>query len=191
MVIDGKQPLREQLRARRKAFVDANGLAALRVHAIVIARIALTASNHAGSIAAYLSNGREVDAMPLIELACAHGVRTALPHVEGRGGAMRFLAWRPGDPLVAGPYGLPQPSTLAAEIEPDTIFTPLVGFDRLGNRLGQGGGFYDRAFARHPATRRIGLAWSVQEIDQVPTDEWDQPLHAIVTEHEWIRIEGR
>ena len=57
-------------------------------------------------------------------------------------------------------------------------------------RLGQGAGFYDRAFARLPAALRIGLAWSVQEVDILPADPWDAPLHAVVTEKEWIEPEA-
>ena len=72
------------------------------------------------------------------------------------------------------------------EIAPDAIMSPLIGFDREGNRLGQGGGFYDRAFARYASARRIGLAWSVQESDTLPVDSWDQRLHAVVTERERI-----
>lgn len=184
---DEKEALRRALRARRKQFVESAGPAALGVHALVIARIALAAAEAPRSIAGYIGNGREVDSMPALELACAYGIDTALPHLDGRNGPMRFLAWRPGDPLVAGPYGIPQPSTRAREIEPDAILTPLVGFDRAGNRLGQGGGFYDRAFERHRHARRIGIAWSVQEADRVPVESWDLPLHAIVTEREWVR----
>ncbi len=186
-MIDEKEALRRSLRARRKQFVDQCGAPLLHLHAVVIARIALTAAGGPASIAAYIGNGREVDALPALELACAHGIDTALPHIDGRNAPMRFLAWRPGDPLVAGPFGIPQPSTRAREIEPEAILTPLVGFDRTGNRLGQGGGFYDRAFARHGSARRIGLAWSVQEADRIPTEDWDLPLHAIVTECEWVR----
>ena len=58
--------------------------------------------------------------------------------------------------------------------------------DRRGNRLGQGAGQYDRAFAAHPAAWRIGVAWSVQQVDALAPDPWDVPLHAIVTESEWI-----
>jgi 5-formyltetrahydrofolate cyclo-ligase len=54
------------------------------------------------------------------------------------------------------------------------------------NRLGQGGGYYDRAFARYPDALRIGLAWSVQEHDALPADPWDLPLHIILTEVELI-----
>jgi 5-formyltetrahydrofolate cyclo-ligase len=71
-------------------------------------------------------------------------------------------------------------------VAPDLILTPLVAFDRSLARLGQGAGHYDRAFARYPLARRIGVAFSVQEVERLPTDAWDVPLHAIVTEREWI-----
>ena len=75
-----------------------------------------------------------------------------------------------------------------AELTPDIVLTPLVGFDRRGTRLGQGAGHYDRAFAAHPAAWRVGIAWSVQEVDALPADAWDVPLHAIATEREWIVV---
>jgi 5-formyltetrahydrofolate cyclo-ligase len=183
-----KEATRRELRARRRAFVESTGPHQLQLHAIVIARIALAAAGPAATIACYLANAREVDAMPLLQLATGSGIATALPCIDQRGGLMRFLRWRPGDCLVTGPYGIAQPMADAEEIKPDAIFSPLVGFDRTGNRLGQGGGFYDRAFAAHPEARRVGLAWSAQEIVGLPVDSWDQPLHAIITESERIDI---
>jgi 5-formyltetrahydrofolate cyclo-ligase len=124
--------------------------------------------------------------MPIIQLACARGIGTALPHIGERDGPMRFLRWKPGERLSTGPYGIPQPMPDAEEIEPEAVMSPLVGFDRSGNRLGQGGGFYDRAFAAFPSARRIGIAWSVQEVDMLPVDSWDEQLHSVITEHERI-----
>ena len=66
------------------------------------------------------------------------------------------------------------------------MLTPLVAFDRRGNRLGQGAGHYDRAFATLPSAWRVGVAWSVQECEELKADTWDIPLHAVVTEKEWI-----
>ena len=96
---------------------------------------------------------------------------------------MRLGALRSGG---AGPFGLLQPPGDAEEVVPDLILTPLVAFDRTLARLGQGAGHYDRAFARFPNARRIGVAFSVQQVDRLPTDPWDMPLHAIITEREWI-----
>lgn len=182
-----KAALRAALRARRDAFVveheDALALA-FRVPPAPLREWIEAAS----AVAAYRALGSEADPMALLEHAAAHGCITALPHVDSHPAVpMRFLAWSPEDPLVTGPFGLEQPSLgSAAEIEPRLILCPLVGFDRRLHRLGQGAGHYDRAFARWPDARRVGIAWSVQEVELVPDDPWDVPLDAVLTEREWI-----
>jgi 5-formyltetrahydrofolate cyclo-ligase len=138
------------------------------------------------AVASYFPIGSEADPSPLVQAAIEAGCALALPHVVDRSKPLRFLTWLPGDPLVPGPFGLCQPVATALEIDPAIILTPLVGFDRRGNRLGQGAGYYDRAFARHPGGWRIGVALAVQEVDSIPTEAWDVPLHAIATEQEWI-----
>lgn len=124
--------------------------------------------------------------MPLLEHAHETGCETALVHVSKKTLPMRFLRWHPGDALHAGPMGLLQPDGKARALTPDLILAPLLGFDRRLHRIGYGAGFYDRAFAAFPKALRIGLAWSVQEVDAVPNDAWDIPLHAVWTEREWI-----
>ncbi|RJF86124.1 5-formyltetrahydrofolate cyclo-ligase [Sphingomonas cavernae] len=140
----------------------------------------------ASCVSAYVPIGSEADPLPLLLHAREMGHMTALPHVTRPDAPMRFLLWRPGDPLHPGPMGLLQPDAGAPGAAPDLIITPLLGFDRRCHRLGYGAGFYDRAFAGLPTARRVGLAWSVQEVDAVPADSWDVPLHAIWTEREWI-----
>ena len=99
---------------------------------------------------------------------------------------LRFLEWQHDAPLATGPFRLRQPDADAPERVPDLILTPLVAFDRTLARLGQGAGHYDRAFAAYPNAHRIGVAFSVQEVERLPVDPWDVPLHAIITEQEWI-----
>lgn len=140
----------------------------------------------AGTVSAYLSDGDEVDPLPILTAAAALGLATALPRITSRTDPMHFHLWSPGDPLHPGLYGLSQPDADSPLATPDLILTPLVGFDRAMGRIGQGAAFYDRAFARYPDARRIGLAWSVQEVDALPVDPWDVPLHGIATELEWI-----
>ena len=135
-------------------------------------------------VAAYAPVGSEVDPAPLVAAARAAGGVIALPHVVDRATPIRFLA--ADGALRDGPFGLRQPGGEAAVLVPDIILTPLVGFDRYGNRLGQGAGHYDRAFAEYPAAWRIGLALGLQEVPVLPADPWDVPLHAIITEREWI-----
>lgn len=183
MVAMPKALLRQELKERRDGFAEAKrgtphffGLPDTLRHWIEQARC----------VSAYIPIGSEADPRPLLTLARAMGHMTALPHVTRRDAPMRFLLWRPGDPLHPGPLGLLQPDAHAPGAAPDLIITPMLGFDRRCHRLGYGAGFYDRAFADLPAARRVGLAWSVQEVDAVPADSWDVPLHAIWTEREWI-----
>ncbi len=112
------------------------------------------------------------------------GKMIALPWTRGPSGPMSFRLWT-GSPetLVKGPWG-PQPHNAMPEIVPDALFMPLVAFDSGLSRLGQGGGHYDAWCAAHPATRRIGLGWTVQQAEAVPTDEHDMPLDAVITEQQ-------
>ncbi|MCD2315440.1 5-formyltetrahydrofolate cyclo-ligase [Sphingomonas sp. IC-11] len=137
-------------------------------------------------VASYAPVGAEADPGALVAAALKQGCRIALPHVVDQPTPLRFLAWHDNATLVPGPFGLLQPDDHPDELAPDLILAPLVAFDRMLGRLGQGGGHYDRAFAGFPTARRIGVAFSVQEVDRVPTDPWDMPLHAIITEQEWI-----
>lgn len=168
------------LRARLRADRDAVPPQVLPVPAAFLARL-----SPGLVVATYVPMHGEADPAPLAEAAVAAGCTLALPHVVDRATPLRFLAWGAED-LAPGPFGLRNPHPHWAEVAPDVILTPLVGFDRRGNRVGQGAGHYDRAFAAHPAAWRVGVAWSVQEVDALGPDPWDVPLHAIATEKEWI-----
>ena len=175
-----KPALRAQLRARRDAFV-ATGHPTLTPPPAYLERLA-----PGTTVAAYAPVGSEADPATLISAARAAGCRIALPHVTTRAEPLRFLAWAEDDTLTSGPLGLRQPAADAAECDPDVILTPLVGFDAARNRLGQGAGHYDRAFARFPDAWRLGIAYSVQRVAGLPVEPWDVPLHAILTESELL-----
>lgn len=177
-----KQRLREKLRFRRKHFAaNLDSIAELTAFRALPAPLAGLVAEHA-PIAAYMSWGDEPDILPML----ADCAPLLLPHHAARDETMGFRRWRPGDRLVKGPWSTPQPADTAEEATPGLIFCPLVGFDRSGSRLGQGGGHYDRYFARHPDIPRIGVAWSVQEVDAVPSETTDVALDAILTEQEFI-----
>ncbi|MEM1131810.1 MAG: 5-formyltetrahydrofolate cyclo-ligase [Pseudomonadota bacterium] len=106
----------------------------------------------------------------------------SLPYFDTRDAEMVFRRWRPGEPLERGPFDVMQPLGDTQEVTPDLLIAPLVGFDSKGRRLGQGGGHYDRYFARHPDVLRIGLAWSVQQYEVIPIEEHDQLLDCIITQ---------
>ena len=171
-----KPTLRRNLRAARAAYVATHGAE------IPPPAAYLTHLTHSLTVASYVPVGSEADPHLLARAAVEAGCQIALPHVISREEELRFLAWDTEAALAAGPFGLSQPHAAAAELVPDIILTPLVGFDPARNRLGQGAGHYDRAFARFPDALRSGIALSVQQVDSLPTDPWDIPLHMIVTE---------
>lgn len=175
-----KRAIRFAIRAARDSFAAAGN------HAIPAAPEFLAMLSRGLTVASYVPIGSEADPSLLARAAVEAGCAIALPHVVDRATPLRFLAWDTEAALSAGPMGLHQPADTAEERAPDIVLTPLVAFDRALNRIGQGAGHYDRAFARFPEARRIGVAWSVQETATVPVEPWDIPLHAIVTEREWI-----
>jgi 5-formyltetrahydrofolate cyclo-ligase len=177
-----KSALRIRLRATRETFA-ATAPPALLPSPAFLARL-----GPGVTVASYVPMRGEADPSPLARAATEAGCVIALPHVTNRSEPMRFLAWEAEDDLVPGPYGLHQPHHEAPVLAPDIILTPLVAFDAALNRLGQGAGYYDRAFAAFPEAWRIGIAWSAQQVDSLPVEAWDVPLHAIVTEQGWITL---
>lgn len=177
-----KATLRAELRAARDGFVS--GLAPSergRLESRAAAHLAPLLDG-AACVAFYHALGSELDCAAAIAAARSSGITVALPHVEDRDRPMRFLAWAPDDPLESGWRGLIQPRRDAEEVAPDAIVAPLLGFDSTLARLGQGAGFYDRAFAARPEVKKIGICWSIQQRPAIACDPWDVPLDAVVTE---------
>ena len=173
-----------------KAEIRARMRSARLAHAAVASPITPPAAfldvlHHPGIIASYVAMPGEADPTLLARAAHDRGWVIALPHVTHRSLPMRFLAWQPGELLVTGPFGLRQPPADAPALRPDIVLTPLLAFDRALNRLGQGAGYYDRAFADLPAVLRIGVAWSIQGVDTLPADPWDVALHGVIDEYGW------
>ncbi|AOF98058.1 5-formyltetrahydrofolate cyclo-ligase [Sphingobium sp. RAC03] len=181
-----KADLRVLARDQRRAFVATLDPLAHRLAFKVLPSPLARRLADARSVALYMGLDDEAPAQRLAAPLIAMGKRVALPRVLDRLGSMDFLPWTPDAPLVPGPFRTSHPEPGDGPVTPDAIIAPLVGFDRALNRLGQGGGYYDRAFARFPDALRIGLAWSAQELDDVPADPWDLPLDIILTEAELI-----
>lgn len=136
------------------------------------------------TIGLYCAGAGEAPASSYARFFFERGHKIALPRVTALAQPMQFHEH--SDPfeesdLVSGPLGLRQPAADAPILIPDVLFMPLVGFTANGDRIGQGGGFYDRWLAAHRATIAIGMAWDVQRVDELPLEPHDQRLTAIVT----------
>lgn len=122
-----------------------------------------------------------------------NGRTIALPWFADRTAPMRFRIWRDpydDDGLELGPLGHFQPSADAEEAFPDVAFVPLLAFTPNGERLGQGGGHYDRWLDDNPAVLAIGLAWDSQLVDSLPIEAHDRHLRAVVTPTRLYEGEG-
>jgi 5-formyltetrahydrofolate cyclo-ligase len=136
-------------------------------------------------VSGYSPIRNEIDPEPLMKQLASQGARLALPSVNARGKALIFRAWTPGDRLMMGMLGIPEPSTAAAEVVPDIMLVPLAAFDSNGHRIGYGAGHYDHTFAhlrKSKAITGIGLAFAVQEIESIPALSHDVPLDYVLTE---------
>lgn len=133
-------------------------------------------------VALYQAIGSEMQASLLATALHEQGRSLCLPVVIERDEPMIFRRWTPGDPLEEDKSGCLAPLPLGETVTPDLILTPLLAFDLFGQRLGQGGGYYDRTFACLPNALRIGLAYAGQEVGQLETEPHDIGLHGVLTE---------
>ncbi|MEZ0151043.1 MAG: 5-formyltetrahydrofolate cyclo-ligase [Candidatus Reddybacter sp.] len=153
---------------------------------------------HAQRIAYYLANDGEISPQTAIRKVEKRGQQTYLPVLHPlKHNRLYFSSHRNQPALRPNHFGIAEPQLGKNPIAPvwtlDIILLPLVGFDRNGNRMGMGGGFYDRTLARldNSAMKRpllIGLAHHCQEVEQLQTQSWDIPLDIIATDKELIHI---
>ncbi|MCK0128554.1 5-formyltetrahydrofolate cyclo-ligase [Erythrobacter sp. F6033] len=179
-----KTELRKSLRKARREHVAAQSGA---IRALLFHRppAPLLAKIGAGSVVGlYSANAQEAPAGGYAKFFHEAGHTIALPHFSAPDAQMMFREHT--DPfgesdLTPGPFDIAQPDSNAAEVVPDVLFVPLVGFTADGDRLGQGGGHYDRWLSEHPGRMTVGLAWDAQLCDTLPTEPHDIALDAIVT----------
>jgi len=183
--------LRRSLRTARRSLSAAEQ----RRHAF---RIARTIARHpaflrARRIAAYWPTDGEMDPLPLLHLANARHKRCLLPVLRAHPKKKLWFAdYRPGGPLKKNVYGIPEPRMRNRRIRLpfalDLLLLPLVAFDSECNRVGMGGGYYDRtlAYLRHREHWRrpllVGVAHECQRVNRLEANPWDVPLDLVVTE---------
>ena len=131
----------------------------------------------------------EINPLPLMRKLTAAGWQLALPAIDKRGSPLIMRAFKIGDQLKAGQWGIREPVPEAPQVDPDILLVPLAAFDRTGHRIGYGAGYYDmtiRALRAKKFVVAVGIAFSVQEIPRVPATERDERLDFIMTERETI-----
>jgi 5-formyltetrahydrofolate cyclo-ligase len=186
--------LRRRLRALRRSLPRDERQKAERAIGNALRHLKLLRRGH--RVAVYLAMAGEVDLGPTIEALWRAGCLLHVPRiVSRRRGRMGFVPFPPGARLRANPnaYGIAEPvASSTAAISPrnlDAVLMPVVGFDRHGNRLGMGAGYYDRALRhlqggsrRWRRPRLVGLAFACQEVELIVPSTWDIPLDVVVTE---------
>jgi 5-formyltetrahydrofolate cyclo-ligase len=197
VVLSASRPLRSRLRALRRALSPREQ----RLHARGLARVLGQERLFLGArrVALYWPADGEIDPLPLLERGAKTRRRAYLPVLHpGRAPRLTFAPYHPGEPLSPNRFGIPEPPSRRGRIHArhlDLLLVPLVGFDQRGQRIGMGGGFYDRSLAflkRRPGWRRprlIGLAHECQRLPRIAPRPWDVPLDGIATERRvyWAR----
>ena len=138
-------------------------------------------------IGGYYPTNHEIDDLQILNYFFLKGSTISLPKIKKKS-QMEFYKWYKGDPLLLNKYGIPEPIT-TNRVYPDILFVPLVAFDKELNRLGYGGGFYDRYIQKISKIKKvikIGLAFSFQELKAIATNKHDKKLDIIITEKDII-----
>jgi 5-formyltetrahydrofolate cyclo-ligase len=178
---DRKAQLRASRQVARRELPQTQRTAAGR--ALSDAVLAYPPTQMAGTVAAYVSVGSEPSTRALIFTLWKRGSYVLLPLLEP-GGDLDWASYEGPDSLVTGPRGLLQPGEpprgVKAISSADLVIVPALAVDRRGNRLGRGGGSYDRALARvGPAVPTIALLYDDELLDEVPAAPHDRPVRAV------------
>ena len=177
--------LRQKHRQQRAALTA--DIQAKHADALCQRLLSLPAVQHSDHIAAYIAIRGEISLATVITQLSGAGKHIYLPVLRGQ--AMHFSPWKPTQPLLKKGFGLLEPDAPESEWIPakklHLVLAPLVVFDKECNRIGQGGGFYDRTFAFRHGTNTspilLGVAHEDQYEAQLPIEDWDVPLDMIAT----------
>ncbi|WP_237154489.1 5-formyltetrahydrofolate cyclo-ligase [Oryzibacter oryziterrae] len=180
-----KAHLRAEALSRRDALPEAERIAA---SAAIAERILALDLAPGAVVSAFLPIRSEVDLRPTITALSARGHAIGLPIM--RKPDLVFRVWTPGADLVPLGFGTYGPGPEAAEVLPDVMLVPLSAFDRSCGRIGYGKAFYDLTIAGYHQNGRfprlIGVAFSVQSVEEVPIEPHDVRLHMVITERDVV-----
>lgn len=195
-----KAAIRREIRAqRRQLSVGEQQLAAKQV---LLQLRKISSFIIAQRLAVYLANDGELPLDKVVDHIWGRKKQSYLPVLFGRKSRiMHFAHFHPKSRFKLNRYGIMEPAIkIRRQLKPqqlDLVLMPLVAFDSSGNRLGMGGGFYDKTFSylrRRNSWRKpklIGIAYDFQQVDALPDDPWDVPVDYIVTESKVMKVAKR
>ena len=140
------------------------------------------------SIGGYYPSNYEIDDLDILDLLEKKNFKVSLPIIK-KDNQMNFYSWSRNDPLKINKFGIPEPVS-SKIFYPDILLVPLVAYDSSLNRLGYGGGYYDRYIEKIEKIKKvtkIGLAFSFQKISSIPINQYDKKLDFIVNEKEILK----
>lgn len=192
-ILFAKAAMREYAIARRRhAIRQAGPASAVRGMEHFLAAIRVPPG---AAVSGYFPVREEFDVMPLMGRLARSGIVCALPVIARRSAPLLFRAWRPGAALAQNPFRIPEPLEGAGAVVPNLLLVPLLAFDADGYRLGYGGGYYDRTLntlrASGHAVLAVGMAFTEQQVDHVPHQNYDEKLDWIVSERGAMPITQR
>lgn len=175
-----KQSLRKKLLACRKNYYRPIGV---KHHLLkeILSKFDLSKKK---TIGAYFPISYEIDCFEILKKLEKDGYKISLSAITNKN-QMDFFQWSFKDPLYVGKMGIPEPIQIK-KIYPDILLVPLVAFDKHKNRLGYGGGYYDRYIEKVSKIKKlltIGIAFSFQEVNKLPINYNDKKLNFILTEN--------
>ena len=193
MTAPSRSRLRAELRRQRRALSPGQRRAASR--ALLPNLLAALPLRKPHSVALYMPVAGELDPLPLLRHSRFRHSHCYLPVLDRlRRGRLRFRYWQTRLGMASNQYGIAEPlgkRRQRALWALDLLIIPAVGFDREGNRLGMGGGYYDRTLAdlqrrpRRPLLVVVGYQFQCLAPGQLPVAPWDQPVDRVVTDSSW------
>jgi 5-formyltetrahydrofolate cyclo-ligase len=182
-IIAEKRALRERMKAWRAELSPATQAGAAQV--VAERGLAfLQPLEQRPVVSGFASLPGEFRAWPLLRRLAGEGLALALPVMQGKGRPLVFRAWKPGDTMDSGVWGIAEPKADKPALEPDILIVPVLAFDAAGRRLGYGGGYYDRtlrALRAHKAIVAVGIGYDEQKVDAVPHLDYDERLDWVLT----------
>ena len=174
-----KQAARKAAMATRKAAHIAAKGAGAAAAAHMLAWLETTPPLH--FISGYMPIYSELDILPAMHKLHERGYAVSVPVIMGNAQPLKFRAWTPEVAMVKGPFGALVPES-GEWHRPELLLCPMLAFDPSGQRMGYGGGFYDRSIAALSPVRAMGYAYAAQQVKNLPHEPTDMPLDGVITE---------